>query len=404
MTERISDLLADISRHTAPGAGVSRLPFTQEHRAALDTIRGWMEKAGLTVTVDAAGTMIGRREGPPGAPVLLFGSHQDSVRNGGMFDGIMGVLLPVLALGELRDMALPFSVEVLAFADEEGVRFPTALIGPRSLAGRFDPASLELRDANGISIRQAMTDFGLDPDAIPQLDRRNRAIIGYVETHIEQGPVLEADDHPVGLVTSICGIERHRLTLCGEPGHAGTVPMALRADALAGAAEMIVAIERHARDTEGLIATVGQIAVGPNAVNVIPGNVEFSLEVRSPADELRRESAVRIIRTCAEIAKDRSLELTSDFTYEQGAQPCDGKLLAELEAATQAVHGQVPFLPSGATHDASAMSELCPMAMLFVRCRDGASHLPEEFASEADMEVARRTLSQLVRNLADKYS
>ena len=219
MTERISDLLADISRHTAPGAGVSRLPFTQEHRAALDTIRGWMEKAGLTVTVDAAGTMIGRREGPPGAPVLLFGSHQDSVRNGGMFDGIMGVLLPVLALGELRDMALPFSVEVLAFADEEGVRFPTALIGPRSLAGNFDPASLELRDAYGISIRQAMTDFGLDPDAIPQLNRRNRAIIGYVETHIEQGPILEANDHPVGLVTSICGIERHRLTLCGEPGH-----------------------------------------------------------------------------------------------------------------------------------------------------------------------------------------
>ncbi len=158
----------DITPYCARG-GVSRLPFTQEHRAALDTIRGWMEKAGLTVTVDAAGTMIGRCEGPPGAPVLLFGSHQDSVRNGGMFDGIMGILLPVLALGELRDMALPFSVEVLAFADEEGVRFPTALIGPRSLAGNFDPASLELRDANGISIRQAMTDFGLDPDAIPSL-------------------------------------------------------------------------------------------------------------------------------------------------------------------------------------------------------------------------------------------
>jgi allantoate deiminase len=179
--------------------------------------------------------------------------------------------------------------------------------------------------------------------------------------------------------------------------------MALRADALAGAAEMIVEVERHARDTEGLIATVGQITVGPNAVNVIPGSVEFLLEVRSPADDLRRESAVHIIKICAEIAKDRSLELTSDFTYEQGAQPCDGKLLAELEAATRAVHGQVPSLPSGATHDASAMSELCPMAMLFVRCRDGASHLPEEFASEADMEVARRTLSQLVRNLADEY-
>ena len=185
MTVRILDLLADISRHTAPGAGVSRLPFTQEHLAALDTIRGWMEKAGLTVTVDAAGTMIGRCEGPPGAPLLLFGSHQDPVRNGGIFDGIMGVLLSVLASGELRNMALPFSVEVLAFAGEEGVRFPTALIGPRSLAGNFDLAGLELRDTNGISIRQAMTEFRLDPDATPQLDRRNRAMIGYVETHIE---------------------------------------------------------------------------------------------------------------------------------------------------------------------------------------------------------------------------
>ena len=180
--------------------------------------------------------------------------------------------------------------------------------------------------------------------------------------------------------------------------------MALRADALAGAAEMIVAVERHAQDTEGLIATVGQITVGPNVVNVIPGNVEFSLEVRSPNDELRHESAAHITKTCAKIAKDRCLELTSDFTYEQGAQPCDGKLVAELEAATRAVHGNVPSLPSGATHDASAMSELCPMAMLFVRCRDGTSYLPEEFASEADMEVVRRTLSQLFRNLANKYS
>ena len=179
--------------------------------------------------------------------------------------------------------------------------------------------------------------------------------------------------------------------------------MSLRADALAGAAEMIVAVERHAQENEGLIATVGQITMGPNAVNVIPGNVEFSLEVRSPTDELRREAAAHIIKTCSKIAKDRGLKLTIDFTYEQGAQLCDGKLVAELEAATRAVNGHAPYLPSGATHDASAMSELCPMAMLFVRCRDGASHLPEEFASEADMEVARRTLSQLVRNLAGKY-
>jgi len=404
MTDRISHLLADISRHSAPGPGVTRLPFTPEHRAALDTIRSWMETAGLSVSVDAAGTMIGRREGPPGAPVLLFGSHQDSVRHGGMFDGIMGVLLPILALRDLRDEALPFSVEVLAFADEEGVRFPTALIGPRALAGNHDPASLDLCDVTGVSIRAAMTDFGLNPDAIQSLDRRNNAIIGYVETHIEQGPALEADNQPVGLVTSICGIERHLIRVSGRSGHAGTVPMALRADALTGAAEMIVAVERFARDTKDVIATVGQITVTPNAVNVIPGTVEFSLEVRSPADKLRREAAGRIIRICSDAAAGRGLDLASDFTYEQAAQPCDDNLLTELRTATQAIHGDVPMMPSGATHDASAMSDLCPMAMLFVRCRDGASHLPEEFASEADMEVARQTLLQLMRNLAESHS
>lgn len=275
MVERISDLLADILRHSTPGPGVTRLPYTPEHHAALDTIRGWMETACLSVSIDAAGTMIARREGPPGAPVLLFGYQQDPARNGGRFNGIIGVFLPGLAFRELRDVALPFSVEVLIFADEEGVRFTTALIEPRALNGNFDPASLDLCDGNVISIQQAMNDFGLNPDAITGLDRLNRAIIGYVETHIEQGPALEAGDQPVGLVTSICGIERHLFSLSGRPGHAGTVPMAHRADVLAGAAETIVAVERFARVTEHVIVTIGQIAVTPNAVNVIPGAVEF---------------------------------------------------------------------------------------------------------------------------------
>lgn len=404
MRGQISDLLGDVARHSAPGAGVTRLPFTSEHQGALVTIRHWMETAGLDVRLDAAGTLIGRREGPPGAPVLLFGSHQDSVRNGGRFDGIMGVLLPILALQELGDEELPFAVEVLAFADEEGVRFPTALIGPRALAGRFDPDCLNLEDRDGVTIQEAMIGFGLQPQDITGLDRRNSAIIGYVETHIEQGPVLEAGGHPIGLVTSIAGIERHQITLQGQSGHAGTVPMHLRRDALAGAAEMIVAVEDFAGSAGDVIATIGRISVSPNAVNVIPGEISMSLEIRSADDEARHHAATAITKTLEAIAERRALTLSAERTYAQPAQPCDATLMARLASAAKSVSDDVPMLPSGATHDASAMAELCPMAMLFVRCRDGISHQPEEFATESDMQVARETLSRLIHDLAATHS
>jgi allantoate deiminase len=400
MRDQISDLLEDIARHSAPGAGVTRLPFTTEHQAALVTIRHWMETAGLEVRLDAAGTLIGRREGPPGAPVLLFGSHQDSVRNGGRFDGIMGVLLPILALQGLQHEELPFAVEVLAFADEEGVRFPTALVGPRALAGRLDPDCLDLQDRDGVTMREAMTGFGLKPQDISGLDRRNSAIIGYVETHIEQGPVLQDRGHPIGLVTSIAGIERHQVTLQGQSGHAGTVPMHLRRDALAGAAEMIVAVEGFAASAGDVIATTGRISVTPNMVNVIPGDISMSLEIRSADDDARRHAATTIMTTFKAIAAKRDLSLSAERTYAQPAQPCDVTLKERLASAAGAVSGDVPMLPSGATHDASAMAELCPMAMLFVRCRDGVSHQPDEFAAEADMQVARQTLSRLIRDLA----
>jgi len=404
MPGEISDLLADIARHSAPGAGVTRLPFTSEHKAALASIRDWMETAGLDVRLDAAGTLIGRREGPPGAPVLLFGSHQDSVRNGGRFDGIMGVLLPILALRDVGNEKLPFSVEVMAFADEEGVRFPTALIGPRALAGRFDPDCLYLQDKDGVTIGDAMAGFGLQPQDITGLDRRNSAIIGYIETHIEQGPVLEAGGHPIGLVTSIAGIERHQVTLKGQSGHAGTVPMHLRKDALAGAAEMIVAVENFAGSAGGVIATIGRISVSPNAVNVIPGKITMSLEIRSADDNDRHDAAAAINKILVAIAERRCLTLSMERTYAQPAQPCDAALTERLALAAKSVSDNVPMLPSGATHDASAMAELCPIAMLFVRCRGGVSHQLEEFATEPDMQVARETLSKLIRDLSMMHS
>ncbi|MCB1359407.1 MAG: hydantoinase/carbamoylase family amidase, partial [Maritimibacter sp.] len=272
IARRAETRIAALAACSAPGPGVSRLPFTPEHRAARAVLTAQMEGAGLAVREDAAGTLIGRRDGPPGAPVLLLGSHQDSVREGGAYDGIMGVVLPILALETLHDqgVALPFAVEVLAFADEEGVRFPTALLGPRALAGTFDPAVLDMADADGISLRAALHGFGLDPDAIAGLARDPGTVLGYVETHIEQGPVLEAADEPLGVVTAICGIERHPVAFMGETGHAGTLPMSMRRDALVGAAALVTEVDRLAQATPGLLGTIGTLVLTPGAVNAVP--------------------------------------------------------------------------------------------------------------------------------------
>lgn len=385
--KRAESLLADLAACSEPGPGVTRLPFTPQHRAALDLLEARMRAAGLAVTLDDAGTLIGRRAGPPGAPTLLMGSHQDSVRQGGAFDGIMGVVLPLLALEKLAEQGieLPFSVEVLAFADEEGVRFPTALVGSRALAGTFDPEVLSMLDAQGISLRMAMSEFGLDPDRITTLARDPAAVLGLVETHIEQGPVLEAEDQALGVVTAICGIERHQIVLTGETGHAGTLPMEGRRDALVGAAALVTEVARLGETTPGLRATVGALTVEPNVVNAVPRRVRMSAEFRSPDDDTRRRAGDALHRFARDLAAERNLRIEAELTYVQAAQPCDGALGARLTAATQTVGMRGLSLPSGATHDASAMADLCPMAMLFVRCRHGVSHKPEEYASAADM-------------------
>jgi allantoate deiminase len=385
-----ADRLAALAGLSAPGPGVTRLPFTPEHRAALDLITSWMEAAGLSVRLDAAGTLIGRREGPPGAPTFLTGSHQDSVREGGAFDGIMGVVLALLALEKLASegVGLPFAVEVLAFADEEGVRFPTALIGPRALAGTFDPAVLDMADADGVTLRAAMTAFGLAPDEITGLRRDPAGVLGYLETHIEQGPVLEADGEALGVVTAICGIERHPVVLTGETGHAGTLPMQMRRDALVGAAALITEVDRMARATPGLLGTVGTLSVAPGAVNAVPREVRTMVELRAPEDAVRARAGQAITAFAEAMAGERGLGLDMTRSYHQPAAPCDPDLMARLEAAVRAQGGRGLRLASGATHDASAMADLCPIAMLFVRCAGGVSHRPEEHASAEDMGAA----------------
>lgn len=400
--ETASRRLLEIAAASGTREGVTRLPWTAEHRRAADVITGWMEDAGLSVRMDAAGTLCGKSDNPDGKPALLVGSHQDSVPAGGAYDGIMGVALGCLAARNLCDRIgdYPFALEILAFADEEGVRFPTALIGPRALAGTFDPATLDMRDADGVTMREAMTSFGIDPAGIASVARRKQDVFGYIEAHIEQGPVLEAKDLPVAAVSAICGISRHEIRLSGETGHAGTVPMAGRRDALVAAARIIAAVNDAANRVTDLRATIGQITVRPGAVNAIPSDVRFPLEIRAPDDPVREafEKQAKEIAKVMSASSDVTIEATR--TYVQPAATCDPTLTGALKQAIATAGIDAMTIPSGATHDASAMIDLCPIAMLFVRCRNGISHRPDEFASAEDMTVAAAALSNAIGLLA----
>ena len=395
------DRLSDIAKCSVDEIGVTRFPFTPEHKAALGVIQSWMAQAGLQVHMDAAGTLIGRKQGPDGAPFLLIGSHQDSVRNGGRYDGIMGVVLGCLALEKLKAEAveLPFSVEILAFADEEGVRFPTALMGPRALAGTFDPAVLDMKDKDRVSLRRALADFGGDPNGVSSLARDPVKTAGYLEIHIEQGPVLEAADTALGIVTGICGIERNTVNFTGETGHAGTVPMDSRRDALVAASDFISAIHDAAMKIPDLRATVGALSLHPNVVNAIPRKVELTVEIRA-LDDTVRDNFARLAQSAGDrISGLRRVGFSMERTYQQPAVPCDTNMMGDLEAAVAAIGQTAPRLPSGATHDASAMADLCPTSMLFVRCKDGVSHKPEEFAASDDMDAAIHAIAGFLRAL-----
>jgi allantoate deiminase len=389
--------LSEIATCSRPGPGVTRLPFGDEHRAALTHIEAWMKAAGMTVSLDAAGTLIGRI-GPTQADTFYLGSHQDSVREGGAYDGIMGVALACLAVEKLNadGVTLPFAIEVAAFADEEGVRFPTALVGPRAL----DPAVLNLADRDGVTLRAALTGFGCDPQEIAALARDPARTLGYLEMHIEQGPVLEAEGHALGIVTAICGIERHTVTFTGRTGHAGTLPMQGRQDALVGAADLISSAHDLGLQDTDLRITVGQIDVAPNVVNAVPREARLTLEIRAPEDRLRETIGAQLAARAGEIAAARGLMLDMRRTYAQPAQPCAPAFRRALLAADVTHGGAGRELASGATHDASAMADLCPIAMLFVRCRNGVSHVPEEYAAPDDMGRAISVAADFIAGLS----
>jgi len=400
---RVVSRLLELNAVSDDPAGLTRLTLSSAHKRAVELVSGWMRAGGLDTRLDPTGTLVGRLEAQRtgAAKTLLIGSHIDSVRNGGMFDGPLGVVIAIEALDQLRarGVLLPFAVEVLAFGDEEGVRFPTSLTGSRAAAGTFDPASLDTRDAAGVSRREALVAFGCDPDLIADEARDPANVLGYVEVHIEQGPVLEQRDLALGLVTAINGASRGEIFINGEAGHSGTVPMAMRRDAAAAAAEIIRAVEEVGRSTPDLVATVGRMEVPNGAVNVVPGAARLSLDVRSPSDADRAEALTRIRARIAEIAGRRGVAADVSISYDMPAAPCDPRLMDVFERALVA-QGHAPFrLPSGAGHDAMSFRGRIPQSMLFVRCRGGISHRPDEFASQADIAAALSVLEAFLESL-----
>ncbi|AJQ93433.1 allantoate amidohydrolase [Gynuella sunshinyii] len=389
------DILAGISQTAGI---VDRRYLTPEHRRANDQVQQWMQQAGLNTWQDAAGNQWGRlassnRE----ARTLIIGSHLDTVPNAGKYDGIVGVLAPLALVAWLQQhqIALPFHLDIVGFGDEEGVRFGTTLLGSRALTGSWPEQWRELSDGE-LTLPQALEQFGSSFEAISQAAVDPQQLLGYFEFHIEQGPVLEGLDLPLGVVTAIAGARRFNIELCGMAGHAGTVPMELRQDALMGAAELMQVIESIARDT-GIVATVGRISAAPGAVNVIPGRVELSLDIRSEDDQLRDQALADIEGAAQALCQRRGLEISWTQIHSAAAVQCDPQLTNLLASA---IGEPAHRLPSGAGHDAMVMAQICPMAMLFMRCEKGISHHPAEAITESDLAEALMAMHRFLPQLA----
>lgn len=394
------DALAQISEDAGK---LTRTFASPAMKRANELVGSWMREAGMAVRTDAIGNLIGHYPAAqPDGKILLLGSHLDTVRDAGKFDGPLGVLIAIACVQQLHanQIRLPFAIEVVGFADEEGVRYQSTYLGSRALAGTFNPEDLQRTDTRGITMADAIREFGGNPDAIATARVDPQRLLGYAEVHIEQGPVLEQTDLAVGVVSAIAGQTRACVGFAGEAGHAGTVPMNLRKDALCAAAEFVLAAEALAQSRGGLVATVGEIAARPGASNVIPGEARLSLDVRHPEDATRDQAVADLKARAEEIAAERGVTLKWETVHETAAVVCNRGLTLSLEAAAKRNQPEVPLLTSGAGHDAAALAAICPVAMLFVRCRGGISHNPAESASEADVRVALAVMSDFLQTLA----
>lgn len=388
-----------------PDGGVTRYALSPAEQAATETVARWMQEAGLVVRRDAVGNLFGRLPGRRLGPAVLTGSHLDSVPNGGHYDGPAGVLAALEVVQSLQEQGrvpeLP--IEVVSFVGEEGSRFPFGLLGSSFVAGTFPYERLaELRDRQGVSLEQALREYGADPGAVESARAEADAYAAYVEVHIEQSGLLEARGLPVGIVSGIAGMRQFRGIIRGRAEHAGAAPMELRRDPMPAAAEVILAVERAARESDPATrATVGYIHAAPGAANVIPGRVELSFDIRD-LDAGRRDACVERVRAEFEaICARRGLEGEWELQHTTTPVRCDPGIIETMSAAAADL-GLEPFqLPSGAVHDGANIARLCPVGMIFLRSRDGLSHCPEEYTSSDDLAVGARLLAGTVWRLAN---
>ena len=390
----------EIANMTEEPGRITRRFLTPPVRAVHAHLRGRMEALNMTVSVDAVGNLRGLwQPRPSGTKRLMVGSHIDTVPDAGAFDGVLGVTLALELVSLAQDMALPIAIEVIAFSEEEGVRFGVPFLGSRAVAGRFGPELLGLKDAGGATLESAIRDFGLDPAQI-SMAAADHEVLGFLELHIEQGPVLEAGALSIATVSGIVGQTRLSLEFTGHANHAGTSPMHLRYDALAGAAEWIAAVEQLARRTDGLVATVGKILASPNAGNVIAGTTQVSLDARHVDDKTRTSAVESLLEKAAAIADRRTLAVQCTRQLDQPAVSMDERLTAFLTESMEALGFPGKLMPSGAGHDAMVMASRMPVAMLFLRSPGGISHNPAEAVREEDVEAALRVAAKFLERLA----
>lgn len=400
-TAKVLTRCQTLARFSEDAEGTRRTFLSPPMRQCHQEIAQWLAPLGVSARIDAAGNLRALYPGGlPDAPRLLIGSHLDTVPNAGAYDGILGVIISVALLESLSGRRLPFAIEVLGFSEEEGVRFGVPFIGSRALVGRLDEELLNRRDAHGISVRAAIEKFGLRSSEIPQAGLGSN-VLGYVEFHIEQGPVLEDLGLPLAAVEAIAGQSRLEFTFTGRANHAGTTPMHLRYDSLAAAAEWILAVEKEARELQGLAATVGVIEAKPGATNCIAGQTRASLDVRHASDEVRHDAIDVLTHQAEEIARCRELQVAARMLFDQRAVPMDSFLVEQIAHAMHATGCPPHRMVSGAGHDAMILAERVPSAMIFLRTPGGVSHHPSETVQAADIAKAIACGTQLLEQLSE---
>jgi hydantoinase/carbamoylase family amidase len=399
--DRMLAQLDELGRISESPDFLLRTFLTPEHRTAHLRVAEWMREAGMEVEHDSAGNVVGRYAGTdPGAPALMSGSHLDTVRNAGKYDGMLGVIAPLACVADLhrRGKRLPFAIEVVGFANEEGTRFGASMAGSRAISGTFDGAMLKQTDRQGVSMHDAYAAFGLDPAKVGACARKPGSIAAFMELHIEQGPVLEKEGLALGVVTAISGARRIRVEVTGLAGHAGTVPMGQRQDALLAAAEAVQFIEKRCTGTPTLVGTVGVLEALPGAMNVIPGQANFSIDIRAAEDTVRDAAIADVLAEIKAVCKRRNLDVKITELYASTSTPCHPALMDAAEAAIKAQGLPTMRLPSGAGHDAATLAPLCPVGMIFMRCTRGISHNPLEAVLPEDVEVATAALLHFIEN------